>query len=135
MAASSAAWHPPGAAAMHDFCLTFPFGFLVAVGGLIGFAVKGSLPSLLAGGGSGALLLLLGVQSLKSWKTGKKGASAPFTLASAAVAALLTGVMGKKFLATGAVFPPGVVAGLSAIMLLFYIYNLLAGGNPLPKQE
>jgi hypothetical protein len=43
----------------------------------------GSVPSLVAGGGSGALLLLLGVLSLKAWKSGKKGASAPYTAASA----------------------------------------------------
>ena len=92
----------------------------------------GSIPSLVAGGGSGLLLLLLGVQSLKSWKTGKKGASTPFTAASAGVAGMLTFVMGKRYLASGAIFPAGIVAGMSAVMLLFYIYNMLAGGNPLP---
>ena len=88
------------------------------------------MPSLAAGGGSGLLLLLLGVLSLRAWKTGVKGASAPYTAASAGVAALLTAIMGKKYLATRALMPPGVVAGLSAAMLLFYLYNLLSGGNP-----
>ena len=135
---------------MHDFCLTFPYGFLVALGGLIGFATKGacslppailcahlptgSLPSLLAGGGSGVVLLLLAVLSLKAWKTGKAAASAPFTALSAGVAGLLTFAMGKRYLATQALFPAGVVAGLSAAMLLFYAHNLLSGGNPLPKE-
>lgn len=96
---------------MHDFCLTLPYGALVALGGLIGFIAKGghaaylhalrghlpcpvtnrcrlarragSVPSLIAGGGSGVLLMLLGVLSLKAWKTGTKGASTPYTLASA----------------------------------------------------
>jgi len=90
------------------------------------------VPSLVAGGGSGALLLLLGVLSLKAWKSGRAGASAPYTVASAAVAALLTFVMGKKFLLTRALFPPGAFAALSAAMLAFYAYNLLAGGNPKP---
>jgi hypothetical protein len=46
-------------------------------------ARAGSVPSLVAGGGSGAVLLLLGVLSLKACKSGKKGASAPYTAASA----------------------------------------------------
>jgi hypothetical protein len=94
----------------------------------------GSVPSLVAGGGCGVLLLLFGVLSLRAWKSGRPGASAPFTVASAAVAALLTASMGKKFLATRALFPPGIFAGLSAAMLLFYIYNLASGGNPASKQ-
>ena len=43
----------------------------------------GSVPSLIAGGGSGMLLMLLGWLSLKAWKSGKKGASAPYTATSA----------------------------------------------------
>jgi hypothetical protein len=46
------------------------------------------------------------------------------------LAAALTAMMGKKFLVMRALFPPGVVAGLSAAMLLFYVYNLASGGNP-----
>ena len=46
------------------------------------------------------------------------------------LAAALTAMMGKKFLLTRALFPPGVVAALSASMLLFYVYNLASGGNP-----
>ena len=41
------------------------------------------MPSLIAGGGSGVLLMLLGWLSLKAWKSGKKGASAPYTATSA----------------------------------------------------
>ena len=62
---------------MHSFCLSYPYGFVVLLGGLIGFATKGSKASLLAGitssffvlkkhfhsffsgGGSGALLLAI----------------------------------------------------------------------------
>ena len=43
-------------------------------------------------------------------------------------------MMGKRFLASGAFFPSGLVAGMSAFMVLFYIYNFIAGGNPPPKK-
>lgn len=92
------------------------------------------MPSLVAGGGSGLLLCLLAVLSLKAWKSGARGASTPYTLASAALAAGLTAMMTKRYLASGSVFPPGVFAVLSGAMLLFYIYNLAAGGNPMPKK-
>ena len=94
----------------------------------------GSVPSLVAGSGSGLFLILMAVFSLKAWKTGNRGASTPYTVASAFMAAGLTAMMTKRYMASGALFPPGVFAVLSGIMLLFYIYNLAAGGNPLPKK-
>jgi hypothetical protein len=36
-----------GHAKMHDFCLTLPYGLLVALGGLAGFLAKGTAASLL----------------------------------------------------------------------------------------
>lgn len=92
------------------------------------------MPSLVAGSGSGLFLILMAVFSLKAWKTGNRGASTPYTVASAFMAAGLTAMMTKRYMASGALFPPGVFAVLSGIMLLFYIYNLAAGGNPLPKK-
>ena len=53
----------------------------------------------------------------------------------AGIAGLLTFVMGKKFLVAYKVMPAGVVAGLSACMVLYYIYNMLAGGNPKRKTD
>ena len=34
----------------------------------------------------------------------------------------------------GAMFPSGVIAALSAAMVTFLVYNMLAGGNPPPKK-
>ena len=48
---------------------------------------------------------------------------------------MLCAMMGKKYLATRALFPPGVFAALSAAMLLFYLYNLGSGGNPPPSKK
>lgn len=56
-------WFP-----MHDFCLTFPWGLFVALGGLAGFAIAGSTKSLIFGCGFGTLLMALAGLSLKKWK-------------------------------------------------------------------
>lgn len=49
---------------MYDFCLTLPYAALLALGGLMGFLTKGSLPSLLGGLGSAAVLAACGQASL-----------------------------------------------------------------------
>jgi hypothetical protein len=54
---------------------------------------------------------------------------------AAGIAGLLTFVMGKRFLIAYKVMPAGVVAGLSAFMVLYYLYNMLSGGNPKRKTD
>ena len=56
---------------MYDFCFTFPYSFLLALGGLIGFATKGSLPSLVGGLGSAGILAASGYVSLQQYHQGK----------------------------------------------------------------
>jgi hypothetical protein len=63
---------------MHDFCFTYPYGFLVLIGGLLGFLRKGSTTSLMGGVGSGLLLLLAGYQSHQAFLKGSKSAAALF---------------------------------------------------------
>ena len=48
----------------YAFCFTLPFGALIVIGGLIGFIVSNSIPSLVAGGGVGIVISLLGYSDL-----------------------------------------------------------------------
>ena len=63
---------------MHDFCFTFPYGALVLAGGLLGFLLKRSFPSLLGGGISGSLLLFAGYLSLQAFYKGSNSYLALF---------------------------------------------------------
>eukprot|EP00242_Pyramimonas_sp_CCMP2087_P006062 CAMPEP_0198196820 /NCGR_PEP_ID=MMETSP1445-20131203/269_1 /TAXON_ID=36898 /ORGANISM="Pyramimonas sp., Strain CCMP2087" /LENGTH=120 /DNA_ID=CAMNT_0043865815 /DNA_START=325 /DNA_END=687 /DNA_ORIENTATION=+ len=117
---------------MHDFCLTIPYGFFVLLGGFMGFVMAGSTKSLMMGGGSGAIIMALGFLSMNRWKSGLS--SAPVTAVTTVLASGLTFMMGKRYLASGAIFPSGVVAGMSAFMVLYYFYNFISGGNPPPKK-
>lgn len=56
---------------MFDFCFTFPFSALLAVGGLLGFVTKGSVPSLLGGLGSAGILASCGYVSLVQYRQGQ----------------------------------------------------------------
>jgi len=53
---------------MYDFCLTFPYAALLALGGLIGFLTKGSLPSLMGGLSSALILAVAGQRSLSHYQ-------------------------------------------------------------------
>lgn len=116
----------------HDFCLTFPFGGMVALFGVAGYVMRRSMPSLISGVVIGGALIATGAASLRAWSTG--AASFPWTASSAAVTGVLAYVMWKKFLVSHAMFPSGILAISSAIMLAFYAKNLfIDGGNP-PKK-
>lgn len=112
----------------HDFCFTLPWGLFVALSGLAGFVIAGSTKSLLFGGGFGSLLMILGALSLKKWKAGK--GSFVETVSSAGITASLGTIMGKKFFAGASMVPSGVIFIGAAFMCLFYLVNLVTGGNP-----
>ena len=117
----------------HDFCFTLPWGLFVALCGLAGFVIAGSAKSLVFGGGFGGLLMILGALSLKKWKQGK--GSALETTVSFGITAALGAMMGKKFAAGASLVPSGVIAVGAACMCLFYVSNLMRGGNPPHEAE
>lgn len=54
----------------------------------------------------------------------------PATFVSLVIAASLTAIMYKRYLATGKFMPAGLVALLSSVMTVFYVWNLFAMKPP-----
>ncbi|KAF8026215.1 hypothetical protein BT93_F2886 [Corymbia citriodora subsp. variegata] len=117
---------------MHDFCFTIPYGLLLVIGGLIGYLKKKSVASLGGGGGAGLLLILAGYLSLKAFEKRKNSYVA--LVLETVCAATLTFIMGQRYLQTSKIMPAGILAGISALMTLFYIYKIATGGNHFPAK-
>ncbi|BAF19369.2 Os06g0301100, partial [Oryza sativa Japonica Group] len=101
--------------------------------GLVGFLFWRSTVSLTFGVAPGLAILALGVLSLKVWRSGKS--SLPFILAQAAVAAAVAWKHFQAYTTTKKLLPWAFYTALSAAMICFYSYVLLAGGNPPPKKK
>ncbi|KAL0926704.1 hypothetical protein M5K25_002948 [Dendrobium thyrsiflorum] len=117
---------------MHDFCFTIPYGLLLLSGGLVGYFRRGSTASLAGGGGAGILLLLAGFFSFKAFE--KRRNSYVAMILETVCALTLTYAMGQRYLQTSKIMPAGLVAALSAIMSVFYIYKISTGGNHIPTK-
>ncbi|CAJ1971382.1 unnamed protein product [Sphenostylis stenocarpa] len=117
---------------MHDFCFTIPYGLMLVGGGLFAYITKGSIASLAGGAGSGLLLIIAGYLSLNAF--GKRKNSYLALILETVCAAILTWVMGQRYLETSKIMPSGLVAGISALMTAFYLYKLATGGNHLPSK-
>mmetsp|Transcript_71367 Transcript_71367/g.126088 ORF Transcript_71367/g.126088 Transcript_71367/m.126088 type:complete len:94 (-) Transcript_71367:156-437(-) len=85
-------------------------GVCVAAGGVMGYVKKKSIPSLLAGGLSGAGLVACGVMS--------------YFKSAASLSALLLMMMGPNFVKSGKVMPAGMVTVLSTGSLLYNVWKL-----------
>eukprot|EP00252_Welwitschia_mirabilis_P027146 TRINITY_DN9217_c0_g1_i1.p1 TRINITY_DN9217_c0_g1~~TRINITY_DN9217_c0_g1_i1.p1 ORF type:complete len:120 (+),score=10.48 TRINITY_DN9217_c0_g1_i1:193-552(+) len=112
---------------MHDFCFTIPYGLLVLLGGLFGYLRKGSTVSLAGGASTGLLLLLAGYMNLKAFEKRTNSYFAFFL--EIVCSSALTWVMGQRYLATSKIMPAGMVAAISSVMTLFYLYKIATGGN------
>eukprot|EP00980_Cylindrotheca_fusiformis_P013613 scaffold3505_cov98-Cylindrotheca_fusiformis.AAC.1 len=87
-------------------------GGLTFAGGAMGFATKGSKASLIAGSTFGGMLLISAL--LISKQKGRSG-----NVMGSVVSALLTFVMGKKFLASKKFMPAGLIASLGTIAVIY----------------
>eukprot|EP00924_Labyrinthula_sp_SR-Ha-C_P002861 maker-scaffold_13-snap-gene-9.55-mRNA-1 protein AED:0.34 eAED:0.34 QI:86/1/1/1/1/1/2/45/135 len=116
---------------MLDFCVTLPYGFLLALGGTFGYFKTGSTKSLMFGGGFGIALMFLGYLSLQSYNYAKynyqndKFPSKIYLVFNLFISAGVTAVMGKRYMDTGKVMPAAVVCGLSLLVSLFYVKKIL----------
>ncbi|CAL5062490.1 unnamed protein product [Urochloa decumbens] len=115
---------------MEDFYVTIPYGLLVLGGGVAGYLKRGSAASLAAGAGFGGALLLAGALSAWAFARGGGGAGAVFaTVLQIVCAVVLTVVMGVRYVKTKKIMPAGIIAAISAIVLIFYVYKVSTGGN------
>lgn len=117
-------------AVIHDFCLGIVYGGFLVASGVVSFIISGSLEAVRFGILLGGILLASSVGSLNVWKKGKS--SSPYIFAQI-VCALGIFVREAAIFTQFKQIPSGIAATLSIGMVLFYLYVLLAGGNP-PKK-
>eukprot|EP00047_Mylnosiga_fluctuans_P003756 m.230809 g.230809 ORF g.230809 m.230809 type:complete len:140 (+) comp12114_c0_seq1:99-518(+) len=88
--------------------LNYVAGVLIASGGLAGYLKKGSVPSLVAGVGSGAVYVLCGYLATH-------GSGPTAHQVGTGVSVLLAGMMGMRAARSGKFMPAGLVATISAL--------------------
>ncbi|MEW5318252.1 MAG: hypothetical protein WDW38_009487 [Sanguina aurantia] len=123
-----------GHAFLHDFCMTIPFGAATVIVG-IAVAVLGAQTIGMQLLSAGAATAMCSVLSLQAWKKG--GSSTLYTTVSAVSSA------GVAFIAYTNVqiqlgvslWLYGALLAVSVVSALFCTYNILAGGNPPPKEK
>uniref|UniRef100_A0ACD5U8G4 Uncharacterized protein n=1 Tax=Avena sativa TaxID=4498 RepID=A0ACD5U8G4_AVESA len=113
---------------MDDFYVTIRYGLVVLGGGVAGYVKRGSAASLAAGAGFGGALLLAGALSIWAFARGQSG-SLFATVLQTVCAAALTIAMGIRYMKTRKVMPAGIIATISALVLIFYVYKISDGGN------
>jgi uncharacterized membrane protein (UPF0136 family) len=101
---------PPGSVHLNS-----ALGGLTAIGGVMGYLKKGSVPSLMAGSVCGALLIGSGILI-----TNKNESFQGHALASGVTGAMTIG-MGQRFITNGKFMPAGLVATLGAAGLAYNI--------------
>ncbi|VDL64895.1 unnamed protein product [Nippostrongylus brasiliensis] len=94
------------------------YAALLAAGGIIGYLKAGSIPSLVAGAGSGAVVAAFTYLDL------------PFkTLAVAGVSGVLSYVMGMRFANSHKIMPAGIIALASIGALVVQVAHMRKTGS------
>ncbi|XP_076441415.1 transmembrane protein 14C-like [Babylonia areolata] len=99
-----------------DF-LSFAYAATVAAGSITGYVKARSLPSLVMGVACGSLM------GVGAYQTSKDPKNVTLSLATSA---MLTGVMGYRFICSGKFMPAGLVATLSLLMVTRFGYSMYA---------
>ena len=107
------------AAAMHDFCLGYPYGALLIAGGLAGFVLAGSTASLIAGSTSGALMLVASQLSLSAYTRGSR--STISTVLGLITSAAVTMHMSKRYPPLMLFQRPKLVLGITFVVCRYVI--------------
>ena len=89
------------------------FGALVLVGGVIGYATKASVPSLVAGSGFGIALLVSAWAMLKGKTIG--------WYVALGLAAIIALYLGNQYWQGGVLMPAGLMAALSLLALVLFV--------------
>lgn len=97
----------------------YAYGLLTMVGGVLGYVNAGSQVSLIAGLGSGAVVLL--ATYIRHRFAGLSAVILAIT------SALLLAKFGTDFLTVGKVMPAGVMSILSAVALLLIGFKVVVG--------
>ncbi|XP_076462876.1 transmembrane protein 14C-like [Babylonia areolata] len=95
--------------------LSIVYAALVATGGIIGYARRGSVPSLAMG------LTCGGLMAIGAYQTSNDPRNVLLSLVTSAV---LTGVMGYRFMNSKKFMPAGLVGGLSLLMMLRFGFKM-----------
>ncbi|KAK3781010.1 hypothetical protein RRG08_046314 [Elysia crispata] len=95
--------------------ITAAYAATVAAGGIMGYAKRGSVPSLAMGVTCGALMMYGAYQIAQDPRDVKL---------SLVTSAVLTGVMGYRFANSGKFMPAGLVGALSLLMVCRLAYMM-----------
>ena len=107
---------------MAEVGVVYAYAALLAAGGAAGFALKGSVPSLLGGCGSAVVLATCATVSHRASLRGQ--VSKPAMLVELGMAGLLTLGMSLRWQTTRKFMPAGLVSVLSAAMTAFMLYHV-----------
>eukprot|EP00475_Leptophrys_vorax_P013555 TRINITY_DN19921_c3_g1_i2.p1 TRINITY_DN19921_c3_g1~~TRINITY_DN19921_c3_g1_i2.p1 ORF type:complete len:301 (-),score=43.61 TRINITY_DN19921_c3_g1_i2:111-1013(-) len=114
-------------AVIHDFCLGIPYGALLVAGGIAWFTLAGSLNALRFGLILGGLILANSISSLRAWQSQRS--TLPYIVFQAALSSLVFVYEATRFAQTKNVFPTGLAALVSLVMVAFYTYIVMSGGS------